>query len=369
MPNENDESQPTQTIIITGSSGLIGSRLVQLFAGDCHVVGMDVAEPDDALPADTQFMKVDLTSDDSVREAIERLEQQERAIVSVLHLAAYYDFSGEPSDLYEKVTVRGTQRLLTALRDSNLQVEQFVFSSTMLAHKATEPGEPISEDDPLDAGWDYPQSKIDTEQVIEREHGDIPAVLLRVAGVYSDTCDSIPIAQQIRRIFEKKMTSKVYPGDTSRGQAFVHIDDLLDAFRKAVERRDDLPDGVAPILIGEPDTYGYGELQARIAKLVHDEDDWPTQQIPKTVAKTGAWMQGKIPGVDEPFIKPWMIDMADDHYELDIARARKWLDWSPEHRLISTLPKMIDALKQDTEGWYKRHELDLPESVESSSLE
>jgi UDP-glucose 4-epimerase len=55
-------------------------------------------------------------------------------IASVIHLAAYYDFAGEPSPLYDEVTVRGTERLLRLLRD--FQVGQFVFSSTMLVHSA-----------------------------------------------------------------------------------------------------------------------------------------------------------------------------------------------------------------------------------------
>ena len=31
-------------------------------------------------------------------------------IASIIHLAAYYSFSGEPSPLYEQVTVRGTNK-------------------------------------------------------------------------------------------------------------------------------------------------------------------------------------------------------------------------------------------------------------------
>jgi nucleoside-diphosphate-sugar epimerase len=41
-----------------------------------------------------------------------------------------------------------------------------------------------------------------------------------------------------------------------------------------------------------------------------------------------------LPGIDEPFIKPWMIPHADDHFELDITRARELLGWQPQHRLL-----------------------------------
>lgn len=53
--------------------------------------------------------------DESVQEALQRVRTGYGGrIASVIHLAAYYDFSGEPSDKYEQITVRGTERLLRA---------------------------------------------------------------------------------------------------------------------------------------------------------------------------------------------------------------------------------------------------------------
>jgi nucleoside-diphosphate-sugar epimerase len=236
----------------------------------------------------------------------------------------------------------------------------------MLVHRPTEPGQLIHEDAPLEGKWDYPQSKIDTERLIRAQHGDIPMVLLRIAGVYTDTCDSIPIAHQIQRIYEKRLTGRVYPGGTSRGQAFLHLDDLVEALWRTVERRAELPRETI-LLLGEPVTYSYDQMQRELARLLHDEDDWTTHQIPKIVAKTGAWVQDTIPGIEEPFIKPWMIDMADDHYELDISRARKLLGWQPQHRLLATLPRMTDALQDDPVGWYKRHKLELSSALEAET--
>lgn len=69
----------------------------------------------------------------------------------------------------------------------------------------------------------------------------------------------------------------------------------------------------------------------------------------------GAWTRDLV---SDLFIKPWMIDRADGHYELDIDRAKKHLDWQPEHRVMDTLPKMIESLKADPEEWYKNNNLD-----------
>ncbi len=103
---------------------------------------------------------VDLTAEDRIRRALERVRYAYGPrLASVIHLAAYYDFSGEPSPLYHDITVRGTERLLRALHEMQFEVEQFIFSSTMLLHAPSRPGGRISEDSPIEPNWDYPRSK------------------------------------------------------------------------------------------------------------------------------------------------------------------------------------------------------------------
>lgn len=69
----------------------------------------------------------------------------------------------------------------------------------------------------------------------------------------------------------------------------------------------------------------YGELQRALGKLLHDED-WVTRSIPKAAAKAGAWVENKVFG-EHTFIRPWMVDTADEHYALDLTRARDCLGW------------------------------------------
>jgi nucleoside-diphosphate-sugar epimerase len=345
--------QASKTLIITGSSGLIGSAFIDRVWENYLEIGFDRAGPPHPPPETEIALDCDLSSDDSVRAALNEVRQLGHTrIASIIHLAAYYSFSGEPSPLYEQVTVRGTERLLRGLRD--FHVEQFIFASTMLVHAPCEPGRRIDEDSPVAPTWDYPESKVKTEQLILRERGDVPVVLLRVAGVYDDLCHSIPIAHQIKRIYEKQLLSRVFPGDITHGQAFVHLEDLVEALRLAVEQRKTLPP-VTTLLIGEPETLSFDELQRTFGRQLHDKE-WKTYRIPKVVAKAGAWLQGLLPGPD-PFIKPWMIDLADAHYALDISRAYQRLGWKPRRSLRETLLKMITALKSDPAGWYKENKL------------
>jgi UDP-glucose 4-epimerase len=116
----------SQAVVVTGSAGLIGSAVCASFVNDgWQVVGFDrpPIDPQEGVIA----VSCDVTSDESVRAAVERTtDVLHRRVASVIHLAAYYDFSGEASTLYEEVTVRGTRRLLGAL--APLRPEQFLFS-------------------------------------------------------------------------------------------------------------------------------------------------------------------------------------------------------------------------------------------------
>lgn len=349
-----------EIIAITGSSGLIGAALARRLASNYHVIGFD-RPGGPSPPSMIEAIDMDVASHESVHSALGKFrERHGTRLASFVHLAAYYDFTGEPSDKYETITVRGTERLIRALHE--FQVEQFVFSSTMLVHAPGEPGVKISEESAIDPTWDYPKSKAKAEEVIRANRGSIPAVFLRIAGVYTDRCDSVPLAHQIQRIYEKQLTSYVYPASPDRGQSFVHLEDLVDACERLIQKRRQLPPETT-LLIGEPETLSYQQLQETFGLLIHGQE-WETYRVPSTLAKVGAWVQDQLPFGPETFIKPWMIERAADHYELDITRARQLLGWEPKHSLRATLPLMVESLKQDPAGWYKANKLDAPKEIE-----
>ena len=346
-------------VLITGAAGSLGQALRQTLDDEYEVLGLDLEESDGVFA-------FDITDATSVRAALGRIaETHGNHFAAVIHLAAYFDFSGEESPLYEKVNVEGTRNLLKAL--SAYRVDRFVYSGTMLVHKPGAPGVPITEETAIDPGWAYPKSKAETEEVIRTEHGGIPYVLLHLAGLYDEETAVPTLAEQIRRIYERDPKAHAYSGDLSTGQSFLHREDMLDAFARTVARRDALPEECV-ILVGEREAMGYGELQETLARLVHDADDWTTLSVPKPLAAAGAWLEQKSEPVvpddfdqgEEPFIKPFMIRMADDHYELDISRAEALLGWTPRHSLRETLPAMVARLKADPAGWYEANGLTKP---------
>lgn len=129
-------------------------------------------------------------------------------------------------------------------------------------------------------------SKVAAELLILRERGNVPLALLRIGGVYDDGCHSIPLAQQIQRIYEKRFIGHIFPGDITHGVAFVHMEDMVAALVLAVEHRKELPQ-VTTLLIGEPETLSYDELQRAISLQV-DGKEWTTYSISIALAKFGA---------------------------------------------------------------------------------
>lgn len=335
-----------EAIIVTGSCGRIGSSVVRKLGDHYRIVGFELLKALYASPSE-ELVPVDLSSDESVSQAFMHIRHfYGDRIASVIHLAAYYSFDQQHSPLYEKVTVQGTERLLKALQ--GFEVGQFIFSSTMLVHAPCRVGHPITEESPVDPKWDYPLSKVHTEAAIHKLRGKMPTVIFRIAGVYDDHCHSIPISRQIQRIYEKQLESHLFAGNPTHGASFLHMDDLIDAIALAVQKRKELPPELT-LLIGESKTLSYCELQCMISCLLRGKTI-RTFRVPKLIAKIGAWVQGLF---GKSFIKPWMIDLADDHYELDISRAKKVLGWAPKRNLEETLPKMIAELKANPKAWYK----------------
>ena len=243
-------------VLITGAVGNLGRSLGEALGRDYRIVGLDLK----AEGADFPVFEADFTSDAAVELALRKFRDAFGSrIASVIHLVAYFDFTGEDHALYQTVNVEGTRRLLRALQD--FEVEQFVYASTMLVHSPCRPGERIDEHQPIDARWAYPKSKAAAEVVVRAEHKRIPYVILRLAGVYDEYSMVPTMAQQMARIYDRDFQSYFYSGSTLVGQAMLHRDDMLEAFRRVVDRRDKLPPD-AEMLIGEPPLEAAGRKRS-----------------------------------------------------------------------------------------------------------
>ena len=115
-------------VLVTGAAGNLGRSVAAALASDYRIVGLDQKAQDVGFPV----LEVDLKSDTSVEIALHKVRNNfGSSLASVVHLAAYFHFSGEDNPLYQSVNVDGTRRLLQALQ--GFEVAQFRYVSTNLA--------------------------------------------------------------------------------------------------------------------------------------------------------------------------------------------------------------------------------------------
>ena len=80
-------------ILITGATGNLGQSIGRMLAADYRVVGLDRNTEGPDFPV----IAVDLSNDASVELALRKVADEHGSrIASVIHLVAFFDFSGEP---------------------------------------------------------------------------------------------------------------------------------------------------------------------------------------------------------------------------------------------------------------------------------
>src|SRR5690606_20940225 len=144
------------------------------------------------------------------------------------------------------------------------------------------------------------------------------------------------------------------------GQPFIHLQDVVAALINTIERKQQL--GKYEIfLLGEPDLMTYEELQDAIGNAVHGKD-WTTIRVPKFAAKAGAWVKDKLTEESE-FIQPWMVDLADAHYPIDVSKANKLLGWNPKFSLRKQIAPMVEKLLESPIQWYQENGIEIPDFI------
>ena len=160
------------TILLTGATGLVGSRLLPRLVTDGHEIRVLVRR-DIELPDGATAVRGDLEDPATLTAAV-------RGIEAVVHLAALFR-TGDEAAIW-RANLDGTRNLVEAVQAHAPEV-RFVMASTgnVYDHDQTRPSQ---EGDELHPAGAYPASKVAAEALL-RESGLTWAVL-RLPFVYGD---------------------------------------------------------------------------------------------------------------------------------------------------------------------------------------
>ena len=221
-------------ILVTGGAGFIGSHLVAfLVEKGIEVLVFDslISGKAERIPSGVAFTKGDIRDRAALAVAM-------RGVTHVAHLAALVSVAESMTNplATHDVNVTGTENVLQAMREANIQ--RIVYATSAAVY-GDEPSLPKREVSPLQPQSPYALSKVLNEKqadLYERAFGLSP-IGLRFFNVYGPGQEgSHPYASVISRWIEAVLAGKgitIY-GDGSQTRDFIHIRDVVNAIYQAL---------------------------------------------------------------------------------------------------------------------------------------
>jgi UDP-glucose 4-epimerase len=213
--------------LITGGSGYIGTRLVQLLAAreDTEkVVICDVVPPRGGHQPKTEFERVDVRDRGAVHSALQRANPD-----VLVHLAFILNPSHDEGLMYD-VDVNGTHNVLEAAAEAG--IGQVLVTSSGVAYGAfPDNPEPITEDHPVRgvARFSYARDKTESDRIVQLwalQHSDTVTTIVRPCIVYGPNVDNYLV-----RLWSKAPVI-VDTGNLDSHAQFVHEDDVVEAISR-----------------------------------------------------------------------------------------------------------------------------------------
>ncbi|MDY4626203.1 MAG: NAD(P)-dependent oxidoreductase [Prevotella sp.] len=219
-------------ILITGASGFIGSAIVnkaldlgmEVWAAVRHSSSKQYLQD-----KRINFIELDLSSTQQMTQALSKLRFD-----YVVH-AAGLTKALRQADFFS-VNTEGTKHLVEALKNSNQELQRFVYMSSLSvfgAIKEQMPYQPIKETDTPRPNTAYGKSKWEAEKFLDglEEAGyDLPYVILRPTGVYGPReHDYYMMAKSIKEHVD------FAAGWKRQDITFVYVDDVVQAVFLALD--------------------------------------------------------------------------------------------------------------------------------------
>jgi UDP-glucose 4-epimerase len=295
--------------VITGGSGYIGSRLVDLLErrDDTEkIVICDVAAPKGYRPH-TEYERLDVRDRQAVRSVLERVRPD-----VLVHLAFILNPSHDEEFAYN-VDVNGTHNVLEAA--DKVGTRQVLVTTSGVAYGAFPDNPvPLTEDDPVRgvAGFTYARDKTESDRLCQlwaATHPERVMTIVRPCIVFGPNVDNYLV-----RLWTKQPFA-VDVGTIDRQIQFVHEDDVVE--------------GITGLLLGRYagafNVAGDGLMTNReCAELIGT----PTRKMPLRVYRGLARVMWKLRQSEVP---PGGIEFALHSWLLSNEKLKRTTGWSPKY--------------------------------------
>jgi nucleoside-diphosphate-sugar epimerase len=346
-----------ESLVLTGASGFVGRHLLDDLKNDYRIFAIARRSQHDCgapVHPNIAWMRVDIADREDLARTFREIATAGGAKVLV-HLAAYYDFTGEDHPEYRRTNVEGTRNVLEAARATG--IGGFVFGSSVAACAFPRPEGPVDETTPPDGRHVYAWSKREGERLVREFSASMPTRIARFGAIYSDWCEYPPLYVFLRTWLSSSWKSRILAGRGEMAIPYIHIRDLVSFFRRLLTFS--CEPGPTEVLVAS--TSGSSSLDHlfRLATLSYFGHTRRPFFLPAPLASLGLLAMnaaGRAFG-RPPFERPWMRHYVDKSLEVDNRRTRECLRWNPNPRfqIERRLPFLIERLKSEPFEWLARN--------------
>jgi nucleoside-diphosphate-sugar epimerase len=344
-------------LIITGASGFIGRRLLDGLKDRYEIVGLarrSQSRCGAPVHDHITWYQTDIGDSESLATAF-RFIRETGGADFVIHLAAHYDFTGEDHPEYWRTNVEGLRNLLEECRD--LDLERFVFASSVAACRFPDPGGVLTEKSPPDGEHIYAATKRRGEEMLAEYDDCIPSCILRFAAVFSDWCEYAPLYVFFGTWLSGAWNARILAGQGRSAIPYLHVREVAPFVRRLIETNDRLEQ--RQVLMASPNhTISHRELYDLVATYSDAISGSPIF-MPPLLARIGVWVRdlgGRLLG-KRPFERPWMVAYIDRDLAVDCSVTYDLLGWRPRKRLDMPrrIPFLVEHRKSDPIEWHLRN--------------
>lgn len=210
-------------ILITGSSGMLGSDICDVLGGDHETTGLDLYPSKEGAPSPEGFIEADITEADAVKKLVAAVSPD-----VIIHTAAWTDVDGcetDPEKAY-RINADGAENVARAAKGSGATG---IFISTDFVFDGSK-SSPYSEDDACAPLGIYGKSKHEAEKRVRDSGCD--HVIVRTSWLFGkngnnfvDTIKSAAASGKELRVVGDQVGSPTYTRDLA-GALSIFIDHL-----------------------------------------------------------------------------------------------------------------------------------------------
>lgn len=310
-------------ILITGSSGYLGKRLVDrtLEAGH-EVVGLDV-KPSGLMREGYREIAGDVTDADAVAGAM-------RDCRAVFHIAAAPAQFERDEKRMHRINVEGTANVLAAALERG--VEKTVFMSSVEVYGVEVPV-PCPEDAPLNPVCRYGRDKVEGERLCEEYLArGLDITIFRPPTINGPGQNEPFLIDQIKAISRGKAT--LLPGGGRTRLQMVHVDDVAGAVLLALDKREAQGEVMN---LGSDDVPTLRELASALYRHAGRKEKFIS--ISAALAQAAVRLLSCL-GISP--LEPQHLEIALRDYVFDNTRAKEVLGWRPTRDDVETAVETYD---------------------------